>query len=86
MSVGVHGLIAGLFGINNTINTAFSLVHLGLGLYWTIKSSIKLSMDPVAKIFDLWIPLKRLFSRRNKNGIQETISKGRTGRRRKTSA
>lgn len=78
MSIGVYGSIYGVYGINNPINTSFSLIHLGLGLYWIIKSSIKLSNDPVSKIFDL----SKSFSRRSKDGLsKETTSKGRTVRR-----
>jgi hypothetical protein len=84
MVIGVHGVIHGLYEINTPINTGFSLIHLGIGLYWTIKSSIKLSNDPVVKIFDLWGPLKNLLSRRNNNGIsKETTCETRTRRGRR---
>jgi hypothetical protein len=80
--IGSYGISYGLFGINNPINTGFSLIHMGLGLYWIVKASIKLSKDPVVKIFDL----RKLKFRRCKNGFKETVNDrdkaGTTGRTR----
>jgi hypothetical protein len=50
---GIFGLTEGFNGWNNLISQGFSIIHIGLGLYWTVKSSIKLSRDPVEVIYNI---------------------------------